>query len=196
MQLYDKVAYTLVIPIKPEKKQPFGYVAGPDVGEYEIHKNHLNNHGKVFWSWHFSNAGIKQNFKQYVPDLQRKIGTYQDIDGKLIKINDVGFFYSSEDKALMWKFKATALKETYEIQDYELPYITDARKTHCDNKSTVSWLLISELDKLDTPIKGRLDNNTYYFPEMHFFSNSKGKNIAFNTNHLTSGNAFLIENLY
>ncbi len=195
MELFSKEIYTLVIPIKPEKDQPNGYFPGPCVGSYEAHKEYLDNKGKVFWSWHLRNAGIKKNIKKKVPDLTKKLGSFQEINGKMVKINDHGLFYSSEDKSIRWKFRASTIKATDEIKKKEIKYIPEFRKVHLGPNSTNSWLLIEELEEMDEPVKGKKirNSNAYKFPELYFYSNPNNAKEVFNTNHLTSGNAFLIE---
>ncbi len=199
MELFSKEIYTLVIPIKPEKDQPNGYFPGPCVGNYEAHMNHIKKYGKVFWSWHLTNAGIKKPIKETVPDLTKKLGVFIKINGKMVKINDYGFFYSSEDKSLKWKFRASALKSGYigkEESEYE--YIPDFRQVHNHQNTTISWLLIKKLEMLDEPVMGiRIQSsNAYKFPDLYFYSNPNHKKEIFNTNHLTSGNAFLIEECF
>ena len=59
-----------------------------------------------------------------------------------------------------------------------------------------SLLLITDLKELEKPFEGKLINNkSYVFPtfDYEFYSNSKNKLVTFNTNHLTSGNAFVME---
>lgn len=197
MELFSNEIYTLVIPIKPEKDQPNGYFPGPCVGSYEAHKEHLEGFGKVFWSWQLTNAGIKNRIKEKVPDLTKKLGTFQEIDGKMVKVNDYGFFYSSEDKSLKWKFRADSLKFGDPVKR-EYKYIPEFRRVHLGPDSTVSWLLIEELEELDEPVRGKKirDSNAYKFPDLYFYSNPNNKKEIFNTNYLTSGNAFLIEECF
>lgn len=195
MDLYSKEIYTLVIPIKPEKDQPDGYFPGPCVGSYEAHKEFLDDNGKVFWSWQLTNAGIKNKIKEKVPDLTKKLGTYQEIDGKIVKVNDYGFFYSSEDKSLKWKFRASSLKSG-DPGKRDDKYIPEFRRVHLG--SMIDWLLIEELEELDEPVRGKRirDSNAYKFPDFFFYSNPNNSKEVFNTNHLTGGNAFLIEECF
>ena len=199
MDLYSKEIYTLVIPIKPEKDQPNGYYPGPCVGSYEAHKEFLDDKGKVFWSWHLTNTGIKKKIKETFPDLTQKLGTFQEINGKMVKVNDYGFFYSSEDKSLKWKFRASAIKTGYiGKEESDCKYIPDFRKVHNRRDSKITWLLIEELEELDEPVKGErtLNSNAYEFSDLCFYSNKTHTKEIFNTNHLTGGNAFLIEECF
>lgn len=194
-QLYDKEIYTLVIPIKPEEDQPNGYYPGRDVGDLDVHKKHLNDHGGVFWSWKLKTAGIKEKHKNYFDTLIQNLGKFYDIDGKMVKINDCGFFYCSKNKAIRWKFKASTLKSSLPKEN-ESHFIPEARKIHVGKNSNVSWLLISELDELDEIVIGRRLSNAYEFPGLHYYSNPKKEIMKFNTNLLTNGNAFLIEECF
>lgn len=138
----------------------------------------------------------KEHNKRKVPDLTKKPGVFQKINEKMVKVNDYGFFYSSEDKSLKWKFRASSLKSG-DPEKRDCKYIPEFRKVHLGSDS-IFWLLIEELEELDEPVRGKRirSSNAYKFPDLYFYSNPNNTKEIFNTNHLTSGNSFLIEECF
>lgn len=191
--------YTLIIPVKPEKDQPKGYIGGPDVGEIEVHKKHLEENGGVFWSWGFSNSGIRNQIKNSLPLLLTQLGKNIIINGNKVKIDNIGYFYSSINKSIDWKFRASSIKKKKDIQKSEQQYITKSRyDNHFRNENwDGDWMLITELTSLKLPFKGEIKNGAYIFPqfEYKYFSNPKNHFVEFTTNHLIKGNTFVIGNM-
>lgn len=198
MESNKEEIYTLIIPVKPEKDQPGGYIGGHDVGEIKVHKEHLEKYGGVFWSWGFSNSGIRNQIKNSLPLLLTELGKNVIINGNKVKIDNIGYFYSSINKSFDWKFKASSIKKKKDIQKSELQYIPKSRcENHYKNENwDGDWMLITELTRLK-PFKGEIKNGSYIFPqfEYKYFSNPKNDFVEFTTNHLTQGNAFVIGNM-
>lgn len=195
MKNFDEV-YTLIIPVKPEKERPHGYNAGPKAGEIEIHQEHLKTNGGVFWSWGLSNLGLNKQIINHLPNLLKELGKFITIGTKNVKIDNIGYFYSTKDKSINWKFNATSIKKKNDIEDFEEKYIPKFRyNNHYKNINwNGDWILISELNKLETPFKGEKIKNYYTFPNFAYFSRQKNHFLNFNTNYLLQGNAFVIKN--
>ena len=189
----------MIIPVKSEKDQPKGYIGGPDVGEIEVHKRHLDECEGVFWSWKFSNSGIRNQIKKSLPFLLTELGKNLIINDNQVKIDNIGYFYSSKNKSIDWKFRATSIKKKKDIQKSELQYLTEFRcECHYKNENwDGDWMLITELTRLKLPFKGKIKNGSYIFPqfEYKYLTNPKNDFVEFSTNHLTTGNAFLIRNM-
>jgi len=189
--------YTLIIPVKPEKDQTHGYNAGPNAGEIEVHKKHLEIYGGVFWSWGLSNYGLSKHIIPHLPDLLKEFGKTKDINGKKVKINKVGYFYSTKDKSIKWEFEATSIMKKDTIRnsptEYKkfIPYFR--YQNHYENDNWIGdWMLITKLKELEEPFEGKQNKNYYIFPDFIYYSRQKNHSVKFNTNYLVNGNAFII----
>ncbi|MDW7776263.1 MAG: hypothetical protein SCH39_08025 [Methanosarcinales archaeon] len=190
--------YTLIIPVKPEKDQTRGYNAGPNAGEIEVHKKHLEENHGVFWSWGLSNYGLRDHLIQHLPELSKEFGKIEEINGKNVKINKVGYFYSTKDKSIKWEFEATSIMKKEVIKNNLSKYkdfIPIFRyQNHYENKNWIGdWMLITELKELEQPFKGKQVKNYYEFQNFIYFSRLKNQFVKFNTNYLVKGNAFVIK---
>ena len=196
MKNFDEI-YTLIIPVKPEKDRPHEYNAGPDAGEIEVHKKHLETNGGVFWSWGLSNYGLTKHIIPHLPYLSKEFGKTKEIDGKNVKINKVGYFYLTKDKSINWEFKATSIMKKNTIKNHieYKKFITDfRRKNHYENDNwNGDWMLITELKELEQPFKGEPIKNYYEFPDFIYYSRLKNRCVTFNTNYLIRGNVFVIK---
>lgn len=209
MDIESEEVYTLVIPVKPENVVNGKYRGGAEVGDMDPTYTHFNEHKSVFWAWGLSPRGIKKSIKKghsklgmsdfidkIHPELLKNIGVSTNINGKMVKISKTGYFYSTKDKSINWKFEATSILNTRDIKERNLEkYVPPCRETYLDDWSG-TWLLISDLKELKKPFSGKLIENQFYvFPtfDFEFYSNSSNKLVPFSTNHLTSGNAFVIE---
>lgn len=197
METNEEEVYTLVIPVKPEKDRPHRYNAGEKAGIIEEHKEFLDkNKGEgVFWSWGLSNHGLKNRLKYYLPDLLKELGSIKKINGKNVKINNIGYFYSTKQKSINWEFEATCIvkKEVIEgFSKYE-NLIPDFRKNVYENDTLRHWMLIRKLKELKQPFRGEKIQNYYEFSNFLYYSRQKNLSVKFNTNHLISGNAFVIK---
>lgn len=210
MDIESEEVYTLVIPVKPENVVNGKYWGGAEVGEMRPTYNHFDEHKSVFWAWGLSPSGIKKSIKKghsklgmryfinkIHPELLKNIGISTNINGKMVKISKTGYFYSTKDKSINWKFEATSILNTRDIKERNLEkYVPPCRETYLDDWYG-TWLLISDLKELKKKqFNGKLIENRFYvFPtfDFEFFSNSENKLVPFNTNHLTSGNAFVME---
>ncbi|MBN2487870.1 MAG: hypothetical protein JXA98_02445 [Methanosarcinaceae archaeon] len=221
MDIESEEVYTLVIPVSPQSKQNDGYIGGSQVGEVEPTYEHLKENGGVVWAWGLSPAGLKNSIKKgnpklgmrnfidrTYPELFRKLGVPVNINGKMVKISKTGYFYSTRDetrdkkshKLINWKFEATSISNKVDIKknkDFKETYIPSFRQGYFKmDEWDGSLLLITDLKKLEKPFEGKLiENKLYVFPtfDYEFYSNTKNKLVTFNTNHLTSGNAFVME---
>lgn len=197
----EKIVYSIIIPVKPEKDQPHDYNAGPLAGDIRKHYVFYNEHKKVFWSWGLSNAGIKQEHKKHLTSLFANLGEFSEINGTQVKVDNIGYFYSSESKSICYKFNIDSFKlQKQQISEDEIQYIPPFRKeNHYDVDSWKgSWMLINHLDnlgKVEDSISGTKVGNCYEFPDFpyQFYSNPKKSIVNFNTNHLTQGNAFVMK---
>ena len=209
MDIGSEEVYTLVIPVKPENVVNGKYRGGTEVGEMCPTYDHFDEHKSVFWAWGLSPSGIKKSIKKghtkfgmrdfidtLYPELLKNMGASVNINGKLVKISKTGYFYSTKDNSINWKFEATSILSTNELKERNLEkYVPSFREVYLDNWSG-TWLLITDLKELQKPFNGKLIENQFYvFPtfDFEFYSNSKNKLVPFNTNHLTSGNAFVME---
>ena len=209
MDIESEEVYTLVIPVKPENDRNGTYWGGDEVGEMCPTYEHFDKFKSVFWAWGLSPSGIKKSTKkgysklgmrdfidEMYPELLKNLGVSININGKMVKISKTGYFYSTKDNSINWKFEATSILSTNELKERNLEkYVPSFRKVYLDNWSG-TWLLITDLKKLQKPFNGKLIENQFYvFPtfDFEFYSNSEKKVVSFNTNHLTSGNAFVIE---
>lgn len=198
MEKFTDENYTLIIPVKPEKDRPHRYNAGPNAGEIEVHKRHLKKKGGVFWSWGLSDYGLRKHLIQYLPELSKEFGKIQEINGKNVQINKVGYFYSTKDKSIKWEFKATSIMKKEIIKNNPSKYkkfIPDFRlENHYEDDNWIGdWMLITELKELEQPFKGIKVENYYEFPDFIYFSRQKNQFVKFNTNYLVRGNAFVIK---
>lgn len=184
--------------IKPEKDQPEGYYGGPPVGDLDAHYDFYNDHGKVFWCWGLSNAGIQQEHKEHLQLLLANLGKFLDINGTQVKVDTTGYFYSSKSKNINFKFGIESFKlNKQEISENEIQYIPPFRKeVYYDERWWQDeWILIDCLKEIQPPYNSVKVDNHYDFPTFpyRFYSNPQKDIVSFNTNHLTSGNAFLQE---
>ena len=198
MENFTEENYTLIIPVKPEKDQLHGYNAGPNAGEIEVHKKHLETNGGVFWSWGLSNYGLTEHLIQHLPDLSKEFGKTKKINGKIVKINVIGYFYSTKDKSIKWEFEATSIMKKETIKNNPTKYIKFIpdfrRKNHYENDNWVGdWMLITELRELKQPFRREQIKNYYEFPDFIYYSRQKNRFVPFNTNYLVQGNAFVIK---
>lgn len=209
MDIESEEVYTLVIPVKPENVVNGKYRGGTKVGEMDSTHKCFKSEKGVFWAWGLSPSGIKKSIKKGYsklgmrdfiddmhPELLKNLGVSININGKMVKISKTGYFYSTKDNSINWKFEATSILSTNELKERNLKkYVPSFRKVYLDDWYG-TWLLISDLKELKKPFSGKLiDNRFYVFPtfEFEFYSNSENKLVPFNTNHLTSGNAFVME---
>ena len=210
MDIESEEVYTLVIPVKPENVVNGMYRGGTEVGEMCPTYEHFDKFKSVFWAWGLSPSGIKKSIKkgysklgmrdfidEMHPELLKNLGVSININGKMVKISKTGYFYSTKDNSINWKFEATSILSTNELKERKLEkYVPPFREVYLDDWYG-TWLLISDLKELKKKqFNGKLIENRFYkFPTFNFefYSNSKNKLVPFSTNHLTSGNAFVIE---
>ena len=194
-----EIVYSIIIPVKPEKDFPDGYYGGSSVGDICQHYCFCKEHGKVFWSWGFSKRGIKKEHqdKENVTWLLKNPGEFMEIDGKEVKIDKTGYFYSSESNSINYRFEIDSFKLLKkQIHKDEIQYIPSFRKIYYnDPEWRGSWVLMHHLEKLTRPFDGHKFGNCYEFPNFpySFYSNPKKSIVKFDTNHLASGNAFVIK---
>ena len=190
--------YTLIIPVKPEKDRPHEYNAGPNAGEIEVHKKHLEANGGVFWSWGLSNYGLSKHIIPHLTYLSKEFGKTKDINGKNVKINKAGYFYSTKDKSIKWEFETTSIMKKDTIRNNPIEYekfIPNFRcQNHYENDNWIGdWMLITKLTELEQPFMGIKIKNNYEFPDFIYFSRQKKIFEKFNTKYLVNGNAFVIK---
>ena len=208
MDIESEEVYTLVIPVKPENVVNGKYRGGTEVGEMSPTYDHFDEHKSVLWAWGLSPSGIKKSTKkgysklgmrdfidEMHPELLKNLGVSININGKMVKISKTGYFYSTKDNSINWKFEATSILSTNDLKERKLEkYVPSFREAYLDDWYG-TWLLISDLKELKKPFSGKLIENRFYeFPTFNFefYSNSENKLVPFNTNYLTSGNAFVI----
>lgn len=208
MDIELEEVYTLVIPVKPDSVVNSNYRGGTEVGEMSPTYDYFDEYKKVFWVWGLSSSGIKKSVKkdskfgmmefigELHPEILKNLGVSTNINGKMVKISKTGYFYSTKDKSINWKFEATSILTTDDIRKSNLEkYVPPFRTIYLDDWYG-AWLLITDLKKLEKPFNGKLTENRFYiFPtfDFEFYSNSKNKLVPFNTNHLMQGNAFVIK---
>lgn len=118
----------------------------------------------VFYSANLGNKGLAW----YLPgdetirkELLRRFGTSVQINGQLIVVDSVGYFYEPQKKGIHWQFEADGLMTLREIQEKSdlQRYLIEAHKEVVIkrdpgwSKSNLEWILIREMKRIKNPIE-------------------------------------------